>query len=390
MRLSRKLTLCALLLSFASAAVFWFVRPADPHDDPRFWVALFGFLWPLLLSPVSFLVSVVLVVFEREQRLAQRFLTLALAAVALALPYLPGVLINKPWLSPEQAIRDREPSVRARGAELLGWQPGPEAVQSLIVALKDPDTGVRWEAARALHSQGPDAAAAVPALLEALDDPESLVSSTAALALGRHPSAAPMAVPRLIAAMAKDVTTRYYAADALGAFGPQAEPAIPVLLQALDDENRVVRGNAARALGRIGAPARRAIPEIRRLADDRYGSVREAAREARAALGDQDVPTSASHDWPEQTFSPEAWHRTLDGERYVFYKDLVRRHLVAGAARADIIKKLGPADFSDRFSLTYFLKYASDDRYEPHDALWKLIVALDRQGRAESWFLRAG
>jgi len=223
-----------------------------------------------------------------------------------------------------------------------------------------------------------------------LKDPELLVRGTAASALGRIPSAASVAIPRLIDAMSKDETTRYHAAEALASFGPRSEPAVPVLLQALHDENRVVRGNAANALGRIGPAARLAVPQLRALLGDKYESVHEAARGALVALGEHEpslLPPTET--WPEQGFSPEAWQRTQNGGRYVFYKDLVRSRLVEELTAAEIVRRLGQPDFRERHLLTYILKYSSDEPGVRYDALWKMCVPLDREGRSQSPFLRA-
>ena len=64
-------------------------------------------------------------------------------------------------------------------------------------ALKDPDVGVRTEAAQILKNLGPKAKSAVPALIHALQDSDQDVVLFAAQALGRIGPDAQEAVPAL-------------------------------------------------------------------------------------------------------------------------------------------------------------------------------------------------
>ena len=84
------------------------------------------------------------------------------------------------------ALRDpllvsvKEPALQALGAM------GPAAkaaVPALTVALTDPDTFLRREAAAALANIGPAAKAASPALMTALQDGDAVVRQLAAAAL---------------------------------------------------------------------------------------------------------------------------------------------------------------------------------------------------------------
>lgn len=386
--LSRKLALLAVILSAISAAVIQFVRP-DGLEDPRLWLSFFAGLWQIALAPVVFLAMVILALLEKNRGILQRGVTIGICALALLLPWAPFMAATKPWLSPEAALRDRSPSVRVYGAECLAGQSRPPAIKSLVAALQDPVDLVRWEAVREIKERGPDAEAAIPALIQALSDSDLLVSSTAAEALGRIPSAAPIAAPRLIEAMAKDQTTRYSAAEALGRLGPAAKAAVPVLLGALHDDNRVVRGNAAGALGRVGAPAELVAPQLQCLLQDDFESVREAAIGALLALGvSKGVPVPASHKWPEKSFSTDAWRRASPDSRYVFYEDLVDRRLLENHTRAGIVALLGKPDFRERQSLTYILKTSNAPPGVWYDALWKLELSIDNQGRARPPVLR--
>ena len=388
--LSRISALLAAVVSSVSAAVFQFARPDDPLHDSRLWVVFFAALWPIVLAPLTFLILVILSLLEKNRRILQRSVTIGICTIALVLPWAPFVVATKPWLSPEEALLDLSPSVRVYGAERLAGQARPPAIKILVAALQDPIDLVRWDATRALKERGADAEIAVPALIQALRDSDLLVSSTAAEALGRIPSAAAIAVPPLVEAMAKDQTTRCSAAEALGRLGPAAMAAIPVLVGALHDDNRVVRGNAARALGRMGAPAELVAPQLRSLLRDDFESVREAAIGALLALGvSESVPVSASRKWPKESFSPDAWRRASPDGRYIFYKDVVGRRLLEYHTGANIIALFGQPDFKERQVLTYILKYSSKPGAAQFDALWKLEISIDNQGRARPPVLRA-
>jgi len=83
----------------------------------------------------------------------------------------------------------------------------PEALDTLLVLLADPNRWVRDRAAQALDRLGPAAAPAVPALVQALRDPDDYVRWRSAKALGSIGPAARMAIPELeIMAAAKDET----------------------------------------------------------------------------------------------------------------------------------------------------------------------------------------
>jgi hypothetical protein len=76
----------------------------DPHEGP-FWLAFFALLWPVFLCPLSCLSVAVWLLLERQQPPARRLVTLAIAVSAGILPWLPGVISLKLWLSPERALR---------------------------------------------------------------------------------------------------------------------------------------------------------------------------------------------------------------------------------------------------------------------------------------------
>lgn len=133
-------------------------------------------------------------------------------------------------------------------------------------------TAVRMAAARSLGIIGPEARTAVPALVGALRDQETGVRWEAAAALGRIGKDS---VPALIGGLwDRDVKVRHTATYALGVVGPEADAAIPALIHRLKDLNAGVRASAASSLSGIGAPA---LPALMDLLAREPGAEREAA-----------------------------------------------------------------------------------------------------------------
>jgi hypothetical protein len=86
-----------------------------------------------------------------------------------------------------RALKDPDAGVRANAAEalMLMGEEAKEAVPQLIEALKDPDDEVRWSAVRALGQIGEGAKGAMPQLIEALRDPDPQARRSAAAALDK-------------------------------------------------------------------------------------------------------------------------------------------------------------------------------------------------------------
>lgn len=401
MKASRVVASGALVLSLVSAMLFVAGVSGDPHEGPV-WLAFFAVLWPVFLGPLCCLAVIVLLFFEK-QPLAGRLATLAIAISAGILPWLPGIISIKLWLSPERALRDSSPTVRSRGAEALGTRSGPKVVAALAGALKDPDDDVRLNASVGLWNQGPFAEAAVPALLDALDDRVFGVRAWSMSELARMPETAPRVVPRLVEAMAKRAEDKRSVIDALFWFGEDAGPAVPALCEALSKGEWFERRRAARTLGAIGPEARSCVPELRLQLRDEHEALREAARAALIALGEGDgLPSSVVDGWPERRFSTGAWratpfridsHTTNENQRYVFYKDLAKRRLLAGKPEVEIVSLLGPAYTDDRWCLLYHLKSSimPSTGGAPIEgekaATWWLEIPLDRQRRARAAYL---
>jgi len=153
-------------------------------------------------------------------------------------------------------LRDPEIPVRTNAVYTFtrfGQQPsgGLLVTPALLVALKDPDAGVRKVAAAAFRSmEGPPRGAIAP-LVEALRDPSAEVRAEAAFGLmGFYSPSAREAVPALSAAFAQDPDrqVRINAARALGLMGPVARDVVPALRAGLRDPDTGVRDAAAEAL----------------------------------------------------------------------------------------------------------------------------------------------
>jgi outer membrane protein assembly factor BamB/HEAT repeat protein len=158
------------------------------------------------------------------------------------------------WIQPalRRALRDEDSIVAgdaARALGALGRRASP-SVGALVNTLSHEDPYVRVYAAEALASIGPNAARATNALAEALGDPMPGVRWAACEALGSIGPAAQSAVPQLIKALEDEfLYVRIFAAGALGSIGPKAQSAREALIAAADDP--ALRTDAEWALRRI-------------------------------------------------------------------------------------------------------------------------------------------
>ncbi|MDI9634084.1 MAG: HEAT repeat domain-containing protein [Methanolinea sp.] len=171
-----------------------------------------------------------------------------------------------------EAVHSPDPHVRRYALFLAGREKNPAFKGIFLSALRDPDKGVRAQAAAALGGLGEEV---VPDVVPLLSDPDWRVRYRAAEILGMAKGRG--AVAALVAALAdgKD-HVRYMAAKALGEIGDQS--AVRPLAGRLRDENPYVRKAAVIALGRLGSEE--GLGEIRRLeGEERVDFVREAARD---------------------------------------------------------------------------------------------------------------
>ncbi len=162
-------------------------------------------------------------------------------------PYTEGI---QPAL--RRALRDEDSIVAgdaARALGALGNRASP-SVEALVTTLSHEDPYVRIYAAEALASIGPTAAKAANALAEALSDPIPGVRWAACEALASIGPAAQSAVPQLIEALEDEfLYVRIFAAGALGSIGPKAQAAREALRAAANDP--ILRNEAEWALSRI-------------------------------------------------------------------------------------------------------------------------------------------
>ena len=175
------------------------------------------------------------------------------------------------------ALKNRDPKIQYDAAEALGDLGDSRAVEPLVTALKNDEfSGVRWKAAEALSKLG---SPAVPALIGALRHEDDDVRWKAAIALGEIGD--PQAVEPLILLLCdEDRFVKSHAALALGSIG---EPAVNPLLRALREGDGNLRWGAAIALGKIRDP--RAVEPLIRALADKYENVRAESASSLGAIG---------------------------------------------------------------------------------------------------------
>jgi HEAT repeat protein len=175
------------------------------------------------------------------------------------------------------ALKNKDPKVQYDAAEALGDLRDNRAVEPLAAALKSHEfSGVRWKAAEALAKLGPPS---VDALVGALRHEDDDVRWKAAVALGEIGD--PRAIDPLISLLCdEDRFVKSHAALALGTIG---EPAVKPLLRALREGDGNLRWGAAIALGKLRDP--RAIEPLIRALADKYENVRAESASSLAAIG---------------------------------------------------------------------------------------------------------
>jgi HEAT repeat protein len=147
------------------------------------------------------------------------------------------------------ALRDENPGVRKLSALALGKIKERRATDALMKALKDENCEVRELAVKALGKIR-DEKAILP-LIEALRDEDSDVGYCAGAALGNIGKPAVEPLIRELTDVDEDV--RRFAAIGLGLTGEKR--VVKYLVEALGDEHLLVQIGASKALHRIGAPA---------------------------------------------------------------------------------------------------------------------------------------
>src|ERR1043165_2197328 len=171
-----------------------------------------------------------------------------------------------------ELLRDeRTPFRRFAADTFIDLAPDTKRIQpALRRALRDEDSNVAGDAARAPGALHEAASPSVRALIKTLSHENPYVRIYAAEALASIGPKASLATKDLARALGDPIPgIRWAAGEALGSIGPAAQFAVPQLIEALNDKFLYVRICAAGALGNIGPPARRAAKALRTAANDR-------------------------------------------------------------------------------------------------------------------------
>lgn len=163
---------------------------------------------------------------------------------------------------------------------------GPPAIPLLVELLRHRDVSFRRFAADACIDMTPDTAAIQPALRVALRDKDSMVAADAARALGALKEKASPSLRALVKALShEEPHVRIYAAEALASIGPNAAAATKDLARALGDPIPGVRWAAGEALSSIGPAAVSAVPQLIEALNDEFLYVRICATGALGSIG---------------------------------------------------------------------------------------------------------
>jgi outer membrane protein assembly factor BamB len=168
-------------------------------------------------------------------------------------------------------LRHESDSIRRSAVdELIDLAPYTESIQpALRRALRDENSVVAGDAARALGALGTRASPSVGALVNTLSHEDPYVRIYAAEALASIGPNAAQATNALAEALRDPIPgVRWAACEALASIGPAAQSAVPQLIEALTDEFLYVRIFAAGALGNIGPKAHTAREALREAAND--------------------------------------------------------------------------------------------------------------------------
>jgi len=163
---------------------------------------------------------------------------------------------------------------------------GPPAIPLLVDLLRHEWVSIRREAVDALIDLAPHTEWIQPQLRRSLKDEDSMVAGDAARALGALGRRASPSVGALVETLSHDDPyVRIYAAEALASVGPGAASATNALADALRDSIPGVRWAACEALASIGPAAQSAVPQLIEALDDEFLYVRIFAAGALGSMG---------------------------------------------------------------------------------------------------------
>ena len=180
----------------------------------------------------------------------------------------------------QELVDDPSPEVRASVVEALGKM---GSVDSLSQVVASQDQQVRFEAIRALASNG---AAAIPVLESELNDGSETNAKEAATALSKFGRQALPALSSLehVASNSADPSTRGAAIEALKNIGPEG---LPALENALGDRDAQVRDYAIALLGSYG---RSGVPALASFLDQPWTPSTARAVDILGELGPRALP----------------------------------------------------------------------------------------------------
>jgi len=163
---------------------------------------------------------------------------------------------------------------------------GPPAIPLMLDLLRHEQVSFRRFAADAFIDLVPDTVSIQPALRRALRDEDSMVAADAARALGALGNKASPSVRALVNALShEEPHVRIYAAEALASIGPNASAATKDLASALRDPVPGVRWAAGEAFASIGPAAQSAVPQLIEALKDQFLYVRICAAGALGSIG---------------------------------------------------------------------------------------------------------
>jgi len=158
-----------------------------------------------------------------------------------------------------KSLKDPEPGIRVQAAATIGqWHSQPDvAVPALIGALQDTDAGVRQRAAQGLGGWDTRKwtdlkSQTTQGLAPLLKDPDGLARAYAAVTLGQFDVEVDAAVAVLTELLQHpDWKVRQQAVSGLGTLSPKSKSALPAVVELLGDPEPAVRQQVANNVSRL-------------------------------------------------------------------------------------------------------------------------------------------
>jgi outer membrane protein assembly factor BamB len=218
---------------------------------------------------------------------------------------------------------------------------GPPAIPLLVELLRHERDSIRRNAVNELIDLAPHTEWMQPALRRALRDEDSIVAGDAARALGALGTRASPSVGALVNTLShENPYVRIYAAEALASIGPRAAKATEALTRALDDPTPGVRWAACEALASIGPAAQSAVPQLIEALKDEFLYVRILAAGALGSIGPkaqsaQEALRAAANDPTLRNEAEWALGRIAGVHLIDGANERQRESLASGAGRGD-------------------------------------------------------